>query len=29
MRVSTNTIYETGTSGLVRQSGDLFRLQQQ
>ncbi|MFY0057021.1 flagellar hook-associated protein 3, partial [Acinetobacter baumannii] len=29
MRVSTNTIYETGTSGLVRQSGDLFRVQQQ
>lgn len=29
MRISTNTIYDTGTSGLLRQSGDLFRTQQQ
>ena len=29
MRISTNTIYETGTAGLVRQSSELFRTQQQ
>lgn len=29
MRISTNTLYDTGTSGLLRQSSDLFRLQQQ
>lgn len=29
MRISTNTLYETGTAGLLRQSTDLFRLQQQ
>ncbi len=29
MRISTNTIYDAGTSGLIRQSSDLFRTQQQ
>lgn len=29
MRISTNTIYDAGTSGLLRQSGDLFKTQQQ
>ncbi|WP_018409974.1 flagellar hook-associated protein FlgL [Methyloversatilis thermotolerans] len=29
MRISTNTVYAAGTSGLLRQSSDLFRLQQQ
>ncbi|MBP6096093.1 MAG: flagellar hook-associated protein FlgL [Methyloversatilis sp.] len=29
MRISTNTVYEAGTAGLLRQSGDLFKTQQQ
>ncbi len=29
MRISTNTIYDAGTSGLLRQSSDLFKTQQQ
>jgi flagellar hook-associated protein 3 FlgL len=29
MRLSTNTIYSSGTNGLLRQSADLFRTQQQ
>lgn len=29
MRISTNTIYDSGTAGLIRQSSDLFRTQQQ
>lgn len=29
MRISTNTIYSSGASGLMRQSNDLFTLQQQ
>lgn len=29
MRLSTNTIYDTGTSGLLRQTSDIYRTQQQ
>ncbi|MBU0601783.1 MAG: flagellar hook-associated protein FlgL [Gammaproteobacteria bacterium] len=29
MRISTNTIYDMGTAGLIRQSSDLYRTQQQ